>query len=226
MASFGGRPAVWVGAGLGVVLGGGLVVGFVLMAGGMNPGLAGLIVVLTALFAWRPLRSPDTSGMKRGLALGTAVGLTVLSIVAAVFTVTIGADQDEDPAELEARLRQISSAGNLQVWYLGSSYNGWDLSHVGVMQDGSEMEGDTVLDPGQYLFITYGEYDEICSDVGCGSAIEVIVSRVGSTAKVTVCLDGAAGDDRLREAADALRPLEPTDPAPKVTAQLRRCFGG
>jgi hypothetical protein len=88
MKSFGGRPADWVGAGLGVVLGGVLVIGFMLMTGGMNPGLAGLIVVLSAIFAWRPLVRPDNEGMKRGLALGTAAGLMVLSVLAAVLTVT------------------------------------------------------------------------------------------------------------------------------------------
>ena len=47
-----------------------------------------VIVVLSAILAWRPLVSPDSEGVKRGLALGTAVGVIVLSVLAAVLTVT------------------------------------------------------------------------------------------------------------------------------------------
>jgi len=62
------------------------------------------------------------------------------------------------PEVTEARLREIASTTEQPIYWLGTEFHGWPLDDAGISRGGTELEGDTTLDPGDELTVLYGAY--------------------------------------------------------------------
>ncbi|MET9269951.1 hypothetical protein [Kribbella sp. NPDC003557] len=84
----------------------------------------------------------------------------------------------------EARLRQIVSTTEEPVYWLGTEFHGWPLDDSFIAKDGTEVEGDTSLDPGEELTVLYGAY---CVDNSCLWHAEVGIQDVPIGENVVGC---------------------------------------
>ena len=68
-------------------------------------------------------------------------------------------DQGEDDPAPEDALATIASKSSIPIYYLGPEFEGMALSDVSVwdVASGSEVPGDTSIDEGQTLYVTYGD---------------------------------------------------------------------
>lgn len=110
------------------------------------------------------------------------IGVAVF--VGAVLVGCAASPRSAGPEATEARLQQIAATAEEPVYWLGTEFHGWPLDDAIISADGSEVEGDTALDPGEELTVMYGAY---CVDDSCLWHAEVGIQEVPIGENVVGC---------------------------------------
>jgi len=88
------------------------------------------------------------------------------------------------PVKTEARLRHIATTTSTPIYYLGAAFDGLPLEDAIIFTGGTEAQGDTSLDPGQSLSVSYGSY---CGEGSCSSGIAVGAEEIPLDQNVVGC---------------------------------------